>query len=112
MSTCRESVGDKPSKMQPIIIKIKFGKKQAMFTNMDTEKPEEVESLEKAAFKPLLSRKQGGIWVAFDKSLLDTLNAGLFFTLTNDGQVKCFMIDSSPRKPCMFIMTFQNLFTG
>ena len=46
-----------PSKMQPMRIKTNLAKKQAMFTNMDTEKPEEVESLEEAAFKPLLCEK-------------------------------------------------------
>ena len=56
----------------------------------DCEKPEEIESLEEETFKPPLNENRGGIWVAFDKSLLDTLNAGLCFFLTNDGQVMLY----------------------
>ena len=111
----RTKLEDKPSKTQPIRIKINLTKKQAMFTTKDTEessmlvnhsdavgssvhqknwsdceKPDEVESLEEETFKPPLNENRGGIWVAFDKSLLDTLNAGLCFTLTNDGQVMLY----------------------
>ena len=107
-----EYVEDKPSKMQPIRIKINLAKKQAMLTNMDIEesstmgkpskavgssthretqsdceKQEYVESLEESAIKPPLNENRGGIWISFDRSLLDTLNAGLCFTLTKDGQV-------------------------
>ena len=107
-----EYMEDKPSKTQPIRIKINLAKKQAMLTNMDIEesstmgkpskavgssthretqsdceKQEYVESLEESAIKPPLPENQGGIWVSFDRSLLDTLNAGLCFTLTKDGQV-------------------------
>jgi len=108
----RTNLEDKPNKMPPVGIKINLNKKQALFTTKDTEesstmvnhsktvgsswhqenrsdceKPEEIESLEEETFKPPLNENRGGIWVAFDKSLLDTLNAGLCFFLTNDGQV-------------------------
>ena len=111
----RTNLEDKPNKMPPVGIKINLNKKQALFTTKDTEesstmvnhsktvgsswhqenrsdceKPGEIESLEEETFKPPLNENRGGIWVAFDKSLLDTLNAGLCFFLTNDGQVMLY----------------------
>ena len=80
---------DKRSKNQPIKIKTNLAKKQhATSSNVDTvEEPEVIESVNQSSFNLVCPQNREGFWVVFDKCLLDTVNAGLCFSFTHDGQV-------------------------
>ena len=121
MSTCREKLGDKPSKMQRIIIKINLGKKQAMFTNMETdgsstmakpfkavgssvhrenwsdyEKPAEVETFEKQLLSLCSPKTKEACGLHLtNPSLIHSTPASVSRWPMMDRS--CFMIDSSPK---------------
>ena len=76
---------DKRSKNQPIKIKINLAK-NATSSNVDTvEEAEVIESVKESNL--VCPQNREGFWVVFDKCLLDTVNAGLCFSFTHDGQV-------------------------